>query len=77
MDGEMSEKDREREKRGVEREKLLSKIYGICTIGFCLIKMKSRSTHRELPWVSKSWSFVKLHEVGNVPALVISSLKVI
>ena len=28
-------------------------------------------------WVLKSWSFVKLHEVGNVPTWKISSLKVI
>ena len=27
--------EREREKRGVEREKLLSKIYGNRTLGFC------------------------------------------
>ena len=28
-------------------------------------------------WVQKSWSFVKLHEVGNFPTWVISSLKAI
>ena len=28
-------------------------------------------------WTPKSWSFVKLHEVGNFPTYVISSLKVI
>ena len=28
-------------------------------------------------WVQKSWSFVKLHEVGNFPTCVISILKVI
>ena len=28
-------------------------------------------------WTQKSWSFVKLHEVGNFPTCVISSLKVI
>ena len=26
-------------------------------------------------WVQKSWSFVKLHEVGNFPTLIIFSLK--
>ena len=26
-------------------------------------------------WTPKSWSFVKLHEVGNFPTCVISSLK--
>ena len=28
-------------------------------------------------WTPKSWSFVKLHEVGNFPTCVISSLKTI
>ena len=28
-------------------------------------------------WTPKSWSFVKLHEVGNFPNCVISSLKAI
>ena len=28
-------------------------------------------------WAPKSWSFVKLHEVGNFPTCVISSLKAI
>ena len=28
-------------------------------------------------WAPKSWSFVKLDEVGNFPTCVISSLKVI
>ena len=27
-------------------------------------------------WVPKSWSFVKLHEIGNFPTLNIFSLKV-
>ena len=42
------ERERVREKRRVEREKLLSKIYGIRTIGFHWGKRQSRSTHREL-----------------------------
>ena len=28
-------------------------------------------------WTSKSWSFVKLHKIGNFSTCVISSLKVI
>ena len=28
-------------------------------------------------WTPKSWSFIKLHKVGNFPTCVISSLKVI
>ena len=28
-------------------------------------------------WTPKSWSFVKLHEVGNFPTCVMSSVKVI
>ena len=27
-------------------------------------------------WVPKSWSFIKLHEVGNFPTWIIFSLKV-
>ena len=42
------EREREREKRGVEREKLLSKIYGNRIVGFHWSKRQSRSTHREL-----------------------------
>ena len=49
----MSEKDREiregwKDKRGVEREKLISKIYGIWTVGFRRRKRQSRSTHQDL-----------------------------
>ena len=44
----VSEKEREREKRGLEREKLLSKIYRIWIISFCLSKRQSQFTHREL-----------------------------
>ena len=42
---EKKEREREREKRGVEREKLLSKTYGIQTIGFRRSKRQSQSTH--------------------------------
>ena len=44
----VSEKEREKEKRGVEREKLISKIYGIWNVGFRQSKRQSRSMHREL-----------------------------
>ena len=40
--------EREREKRGVEREKIISKIYGIRSVGFRWSKRQSRSTHQEL-----------------------------
>ena len=36
--------------------------------------LKAKLVHA---WIPKSWSFVKLHEVGNFPTCVISSLKVI
>ena len=42
------ERERERDKRGVEREKILSKIYGIRIVGFRRRKKQSRFTHREL-----------------------------
>ena len=43
--GRESEREREREKRGLEREKLISKIYGNRTVGFHRSKMQSRSMH--------------------------------
>ena len=47
--GGQREGERERERReGVEREKLISKIYGIQTVGFRRSKRQSRSMHREL-----------------------------
>ena len=53
----MSEKKREKEKREVEREKIISKIYGNWTIGFRRSKRKSRSTHRELRMGTKILEF--------------------
>ena len=47
-DGRRWARKREKEKRRVEREKILSKIYGIRTLGFRRSKRKIRSTHREL-----------------------------
>ena len=53
----LSEKEREKEKRGVEREKLISKIYENLTIGFSRSKRKSQSTHRELRMGTKILEF--------------------
>ena len=59
---------REKFTRKREREKkILSKIYESRTVGFHRSKKESSSTRRELRVVPKSWSFVKLHEVGNFP----------
>ena len=44
---EKGRREKEREER-VEKEKLLSKIYGIRTIGFRRSKRQSWSSHREL-----------------------------
>ena len=56
---------------------LLFKIYGNWTIGFHLSKGKVDLRIASYAWAPKSWSFVKLHEVGNFPTCVISSLKAI
>ena len=53
----MSEKMRERERRGVEREKLISKIYGNHTVCFRRRKRQSHSTHRELRMGTKILEF--------------------
>ena len=74
---EVSEKEREREKRGVEREKLISKIYENRIVGFHRSKRQSRSTHQELRVGTEILKFVKLHEIENFPTWVISNLKVI
>ena len=44
---------------------------------FVGVRRKVDACIESYAWVPKSWSFVKLHEVGNFPTLVISSLKVI
>ena len=46
---------------------LLYQIYGNRTMGF----------RRGYAWIPKSWSFVKLHEVGNFSTCVIFILKAI
>ena len=51
------EREREREKRGVQREKLISKIYGIWIVGFHRSKRQSRSKHRELRLGAKILEF--------------------
>ena len=69
-----SEREREREKRGLEREKIISQIYGNWTVGFRRSKRQSRSMHRELRVGTKILEF---DEVRNFITCVISSLKVI
>ena len=44
---------------------------------FVGIEGKVDLRNESLAWTLKSWSFVKLHEVGNFPTCVISSLKAI
>ena len=44
---------------------------------FVMTKGKVDLCDESYAWTLKSWSFVKLHEVGNFPTCVISSLKVI
>ena len=77
---------RERERERVQREiiifyfffsSLISQIYGNRTVGFCQSKRNSLPHIESYAWAPKSWSFVKLHEVGNFPTCIISSLKAI
>ena len=75
-----------REERAVERENLF---YFFLSLRFFLRSTKigtqvfvgteGKVDQRDesYAWTPKSWSFVKLHEVGNFPTCVISSLKVI
>ena len=44
---------------------------------FIRARGKVHSCIESYAWVPKSRSFIKLHEVGNFPTLVISSLKAI
>ena len=74
-----AKKEKERKKSDIgeanrDREKKNGDFLGVPTIGARRSEKKSRSTHHELP---KSWSFVKLHEVGNFTTWNIYSLKVI
>ena len=64
-----SDRDRERKKWEIFSAFRLSKLDGP--------RRKVNPRIANYAWVSKSWSFVKLHEVGNFPAWIISSLKVI
>ena len=40
-------------------------------------RVKVDPCNESYAWAPKYWSFVKLHEVGNFPTLIIYSLKVI
>ena len=77
--GEMdSERERGREERGRERNSTFSlRSTKIGSSVFVGARRKVDPRIASYVWVPKSWSFVKLHEVGNFPTWVISSLKVI
>ena len=74
---ERSEREREREKRGVEREIFSLRSTEIGLAVFIGTRGKVDPRIESYAWVLKSWSFIKLHEVGYFPTWVISSLKAI
>ena len=72
------EEKKERDRK--EKKKIFSFSLRSTKIGqYVFVGAKGKVVPRieSYAWVLKSWSFVKLHEVGNFPTWVISSLKVI
>ena len=75
--------DREGEER--EREREMEKYFSRFSLRYMEIgssifvgaRRKVDSLVENYAWVPKSWSFVKLYEVGNFPTLNIFSLKAI
>ena len=66
-----------KEKRGRERNSTLSlRSMEIELSVFIRARGKVHLRDKSYAWVPKSWSFVKLHEVGNFPTLNIFNLKV-
>ena len=69
---------RERERKEKSRERNFSlRSTEIRSWVFVGARGKVGPRNEGYAWVPKSWSFVKLHEVGNFPTWVISSLKAI
>ena len=69
---------REKEERGRERNSTFS--LRSTEIGSSILvgaRGKVYLRDESYAWVPKSWSFVKLHEVGNFLTWIISSLKII
>ena len=62
-----SELERKREKRGVEREIFSLRSMEIGLSVFVGARGKVDPRIESYAWIPKSWSFVKLHEVGNFP----------
>ena len=82
-----SQKKKERRRQtGSERERRGEREEGVFCFSLRFMKIESsvfiRARRKVDPriasyaWVPKSWSFVKLHKVGNFPTLNIFSLKV-
>ena len=68
--------ERERKEKSRERNfSLRSTKIGLWV--FIRARGKVGPSNEGYAWVQKYWSFVKLHEVGNFPTWVISSLKTI
>ena len=65
----MGGSEREREKRGVERETLPLRSTEIGPSVFVEVRSKVDPRNEGYTWVPKSGSFVKLQEVENFPTL--------
>ena len=71
---ERRERERERERGGREKKMEIFPTFRWSELDGPRRKVDSRIA--SYAWVPKSWSFVKLHEVGNFPTWNIFSLKV-
>ena len=76
MDKKEKKKKREREEEGEmnRRERGRNKKGPWVFVG---AKGKVGPRIESYTWVPKSWSFIKLQEVGNFPTLIVSRVKVI
>ena len=74
----VSQKEREREKKKTKKGfhfSLRSAESGASV--FFGVRSKVDPRNEGYAWIQKSWSFIKLHEVGNFPTWIIFNLKVI
>ena len=69
-----TDRQRERNKKGFHFSLRFAETGPLVFVGE---KGKVGSHIKSYAWVPKSWSFVKLQEVGNFPTWIISSLKAI
>ena len=70
---EQREREREREREGREKKREIFQAFRLSELDGPRRKVDPRIASNA--WVPKSWSFVKLHEVGNFPTWNILNLK--